>query len=196
MVRLHDKAERIPLTVADMDPERGTITMVIPALGKSTREMRDGHGEGDSFLDLVGPPGQPQHVERVGHMVLDRAALSAGIPNRPDAPDNLFRIAIAFEEPAAEFFERHKSQCPHGSAEEHIFSASLERSGRLPGARRLRMPSRNLSCVRSRRPAGEAREPLRLKWSTAPAGPVLLRSGIASSLPREAYSIQPRCAAA
>ncbi len=70
MVRLHEGAERIPLTVADMDPERGTITMVIQALGKSTREMRDQYRKGDSFLDFVGPLGQPQHVERVGHVVL------------------------------------------------------------------------------------------------------------------------------
>ena len=70
MLRLHEGSERIPLTVADMDPERGTITMVIQALGKSTREMRDEYREGDSFLDFVGPLGQPQHVERTGHVVL------------------------------------------------------------------------------------------------------------------------------
>ena len=70
MLRLDENAERIPLTVADMDPERGTITMVIQALGKSTRQMRDEYREGDSFLDFVGPLGQPQHVERVGHVVL------------------------------------------------------------------------------------------------------------------------------
>ena len=70
MLRLHEGSERIPLTVADMDPGRGTITMVIQALGKSTREMRDAYRAGDSFLDFVGPLGQPQHVERVGHVVL------------------------------------------------------------------------------------------------------------------------------
>src|SRR5262249_31807489 len=70
MVRLHEGSERIPLTVADMDPGRGTITMVIQALGKSTREMRDEYREGDWFQDFVGPLGQPQHVERVGHVVL------------------------------------------------------------------------------------------------------------------------------
>ncbi len=70
MVRLHEGAERIPLTVADMDPHRGTITMVIQALGKSTREMRDEYRQGDSFLDFVGPLGQPQHIENVGHVVL------------------------------------------------------------------------------------------------------------------------------
>jgi homotetrameric NADPH-dependent glutamate synthase len=70
MLRLEESAERIPLTVADMDPERGTITMVIQALGKSTRQMRDEYAQGDSFLDFVGPLGQPQHIERVGHVVL------------------------------------------------------------------------------------------------------------------------------
>ncbi len=70
MLRLHENAERIPLTVADMDPERGTITMVIQALGKSTRQMRDDYRQGDSFLDFVGPLGQPQHIERAGHVVL------------------------------------------------------------------------------------------------------------------------------
>jgi glutamate synthase (NADPH/NADH) small chain len=70
MLRLHEGSERIPLTIADMDPERGTITMVIQALGKSTREMRDEYRQGDSFLDFVGPLGQPQHVERTGHVVL------------------------------------------------------------------------------------------------------------------------------
>ena len=70
MLRLDEMAERIPLTVADMDPERGTITMVIQALGKSTRQMRDDYRAGDSFLDFVGPLGQPQHIERAGHVVL------------------------------------------------------------------------------------------------------------------------------
>ena len=70
MLRLHDGSERIPLTVADMDREKGTLTMVIQALGKSTREMMADYKEGDSFDDFVGPLGQPQHVERVGHVVL------------------------------------------------------------------------------------------------------------------------------
>ena len=37
MVRLHDEGERIPLTIADFDRKRGTITLVIQALGKTTR---------------------------------------------------------------------------------------------------------------------------------------------------------------
>jgi homotetrameric NADPH-dependent glutamate synthase len=70
IVRLHDGSERVPLTVADFDREAGTITMVIQALGKTTREMRDNYHEGDSFQDFVGPLGQPQHVTKAGHVVL------------------------------------------------------------------------------------------------------------------------------
>ena len=70
MVRLHEGSERIPLTVADFDRDKGTITMVIQALGKTTLEMRDHYKEGDSFADFVGPLGMPQHVSKVGHVVL------------------------------------------------------------------------------------------------------------------------------
>ena len=70
MLRLGDGAERIPLTVADYDREAGTITMVIQALGKTTRRMLDDYKEGDTFEDFVGPLGLPQHVEKLGHVVL------------------------------------------------------------------------------------------------------------------------------
>jgi len=70
MVRLHDGGERVPLTVADFDRQAGTITMVIQALGKTTREMRDDYREGDSFQDFVGPLGMPQHIGKVGHVLL------------------------------------------------------------------------------------------------------------------------------
>ncbi len=70
MLRLHEGGERIPLTVADYDPERGTITMVIQALGKTTQEMRDHFKAGDQIPDFVGPLGMPQHVSPVGHVVL------------------------------------------------------------------------------------------------------------------------------
>jgi glutamate synthase (NADPH) small chain len=70
MLRLDDAGERIPLTVADFDRERGTITVVVQVLGKTTREMRDDFAEGDEFADFVGPLGLPQHIEHVGHVVL------------------------------------------------------------------------------------------------------------------------------
>jgi homotetrameric NADPH-dependent glutamate synthase len=70
MLRLHEGSERIPLTVADYDRARGTITLVVQAAGKTTREMMTHYREGDAFLDFVGPLGLPQHVEKVGHVVL------------------------------------------------------------------------------------------------------------------------------
>ena len=70
MLRLHEGGERIPLTVADYDRDRGTITLVIQALGKTTLEMRDRYKQGDSFADFVGPLGLPQHIGKVGHVVL------------------------------------------------------------------------------------------------------------------------------
>ena len=65
MVRLHEGAERIPLTVADYDRERGTVTVVVQALGRSTIEMRDRYREGDTFADFVGPLGAPAEIEQV-----------------------------------------------------------------------------------------------------------------------------------
>jgi len=70
MVRLREGSERIPLTVADYDREKGTITIVVQALGKTTNEMMTEYKQGDAFLDFVGPLGLPQHVEKFGHVVL------------------------------------------------------------------------------------------------------------------------------
>lgn len=70
MLRLHDEGERIPLTVADFDRRRGTVTVVVQALGKTTLAMRDQFAEGDEVLDFVGPLGLPQHIGRHGHVVL------------------------------------------------------------------------------------------------------------------------------
>ncbi len=70
MLRLDEEGERIPLTVADFDRERGTVTIVVQALGKTTRQMRDDFGEGDDFADFAGPLGLPQHIEQVGHVVV------------------------------------------------------------------------------------------------------------------------------
>src|SRR5512138_2752492 len=70
MLRLRDGAERIPLTVADFDRQRGTITMVVQALGKTTRQMMTDYDQGDDFADFVGPLGLPQHIEKIGHVVL------------------------------------------------------------------------------------------------------------------------------
>ncbi|MCC6522742.1 MAG: sulfide/dihydroorotate dehydrogenase-like FAD/NAD-binding protein, partial [Polyangiaceae bacterium] len=69
MTRIDATGERIPLTVADFDAERGTVTVVIQAVGKTTRQMM-ALPEGSSILDFVGPLGVPSHVQKVGKVVL------------------------------------------------------------------------------------------------------------------------------
>ena len=68
IVRLHEKGERIPLTVADYDRERGTITLVVQEVGKTTMEMC-GMQEGDQFVTFVGPLGIPSEIEYYGTVV-------------------------------------------------------------------------------------------------------------------------------
>ncbi|MBI3201968.1 MAG: NADPH-dependent glutamate synthase [Myxococcales bacterium] len=70
MLRLHEHGERIPLTIADFDRRRGTVTLVIQALGRSTREMLTKYRQGDWFLDFVGPLGIASHIDQPGHVVL------------------------------------------------------------------------------------------------------------------------------
>lgn len=68
IVRQGEKGERIPLTIASADTARGTITLVIQAVGKSSQELIN-LNVGDYITDVVGPLGQPTHVEKVGTVV-------------------------------------------------------------------------------------------------------------------------------
>jgi len=69
IVRMNEEGERIPLTVADFDRQRGTVTAVIQAVGKSTREMMQ-LNQGDSILDLIGPLGEASHTEKRSKVIL------------------------------------------------------------------------------------------------------------------------------
>ncbi len=55
----HEAGERIPLTIADFDRERGTVTLVVQAVGKSTKEMQQSCKVGTTLYALVGPMGVP-----------------------------------------------------------------------------------------------------------------------------------------
>jgi NAD(P)H-flavin reductase len=59
IVMAHEHGERIPLTIADFDREEGTITLVVQAVGKTTREMQQICRVGTTLYDLVGPMGVP-----------------------------------------------------------------------------------------------------------------------------------------
>ncbi len=68
IVRAGEGGERIPLTIADADIERGTITLVIQAIGVSTKKIC-ALNVGESLTDVVGPLGQATHIEKVGTVV-------------------------------------------------------------------------------------------------------------------------------
>ena len=68
IVKVGEKGERIPLTIAGADTEKGTITLVIQAVGGSSRKICE-LNEGDYITDVVGPLGQATHIEKVGTVV-------------------------------------------------------------------------------------------------------------------------------
>ena len=68
IVRVHEDGERIPLTIADYDPELGQITIVVQEVGVTTRRL-GALEEGEAILDLVGPLGKALEIESGGHVV-------------------------------------------------------------------------------------------------------------------------------
>ncbi|MBN2874308.1 MAG: sulfide/dihydroorotate dehydrogenase-like FAD/NAD-binding protein [Spirochaetales bacterium] len=60
--------ERIPLTIADADPQRGTITLIFQTVGVTTRKLAELE-VGQSIDAVLGPLGNPTHIERFGHAV-------------------------------------------------------------------------------------------------------------------------------
>ena len=68
MLRVSEHGERIPLTIADCDKEKGTITIVYLVVGKTTAEMNT-LKQGGAFKDVCGPLGRPTHIEKSGTVV-------------------------------------------------------------------------------------------------------------------------------
>ena len=69
IVMSHEHGERIPLTIADFDRARGTITLVVQAVGKTTREMQQTCQAGTTLYALVGPMGVPSHASSAKKVV-------------------------------------------------------------------------------------------------------------------------------
>ena len=68
IVQLDDLAERIPLTIADADAARGTITLIFQAVGEATRALA-ARSAGDEIAHLLGPLGRATHLEKVGTVI-------------------------------------------------------------------------------------------------------------------------------
>lgn len=92
IVRIHDRGERIPLSLADIDSAAGTISLIVTAVGKTTSEMA-ALKLGESILDLCGPLGNPTEIEHVGKVIL----VGGGFGTAP-----LYPIARAFKAAGSE----------------------------------------------------------------------------------------------
>ena len=88
IVRVGEKGERMPLTIADANLERGSITLVVQVMGVSSRKLC-ALEVGDYITDLVGPLGKPTHIEKVGTVL----ACGRGVGVAPLLP-----IVRAFKE--------------------------------------------------------------------------------------------------
>ncbi len=82
VLRINEEGERIPLTMADADPERGTITIIFQEVGKSTEELGKLKA-GEVISDLIGPLGVPTHIEKFGTVV----CIGGGIGIAPVYPN-------------------------------------------------------------------------------------------------------------
>ena len=115
IVRVGDKGERMPLTIAGSDLKKGTITLVIQEVGLSSTRLCE-LNEGDYITDVVGPLGQATHIENFGTVVcagggvgvaykpeqtpVDFKALSKGVEeayNRILVANGLSDVALAYE---------------------------------------------------------------------------------------------------
>ncbi len=92
IVMLHEHGERIPLTIADFDRDKGTITMVVQAAGKTTREMQQACQVGTTLHAITGPMGIPSQIGHVGKV----ACVGGGLGVAPIYPQ-----ARAFKEAGA-----------------------------------------------------------------------------------------------
>jgi ferredoxin--NADP+ reductase len=82
MLRLHENGERIPLTIADWDREAGTIDIYFQEIGATTKHLAK-LKVGDSIQDVVGPLGNPSHIEKLDGtfvMVGGGFGIAAGYP--------------------------------------------------------------------------------------------------------------------
>lgn len=81
LIRICEEGERIPITLADVDRDEGSITLIIQSVGKTTLKLAQ-MNVGDSIPDIAGPLGEPTHIENVGHVL----CVGGGIGTAPLYP--------------------------------------------------------------------------------------------------------------
>jgi len=88
ILKANETGERIPLTISDLDAERGTITVIYMVVGKSTALFKT-LAEGDGYQDVIGPLGKPTEIEKLGRVVCVGGGTGVAV---------LFPITRAFKE--------------------------------------------------------------------------------------------------
>lgn len=78
IVRVHERGERIPLTIADADAEAGTIDLIVQGVGKTTR-LLNGRRPGEALLDVAGPLGKPSEITDSGTVVVVSGGVGTAI---------------------------------------------------------------------------------------------------------------------
>lgn len=70
MVLVDETSERIPLTIGDFDREKGSITLMVQAVGNTTRHLCEDFAQGDDIQHILGPLGQPSEMGKFGTVVM------------------------------------------------------------------------------------------------------------------------------
>ena len=78
ILRMDEKGERVPFTIADFDKEKGTVTVIIQAVGKTTKDLSK-LNEGDTILDFAGPLGIPTPLEGLKKVAVIGGGLGTAI---------------------------------------------------------------------------------------------------------------------
>ena len=78
ILRIDEKGERVPFTIADFNKEKGTVTVIIQAVGKTTRDLSK-LNEGDTILDFAGPLGMPTPLEGLKKVAVIGGGLGTAI---------------------------------------------------------------------------------------------------------------------
>lgn len=115
IVRLDEQSERIPLTIADFDREKGTITLIVQEVGKSSARI-NALQPGDELLDLLGPLGTAYPIEKIGTVVgvaggLGAAPLYPKVKALHDAGNKVIIISGAQREELLIIREELKAVC-------------------------------------------------------------------------------------
>ncbi len=78
ILRIDEQGERVPFTIADFDREKGTVTIIVQAVGKTTKELAK-FEQGESILDFAGPLGMPTELEDLKKVAVIGGGLGTAI---------------------------------------------------------------------------------------------------------------------